>query len=121
MPKAVEYLSDDPESLFFGCPNFVWIGAVKAPIDILHPQAAEHANLMGCANRMTFQILFAEHENPHVLANTALHEVIHLINRDRAIGEFHEEHITDQMATGLCEFFLRNPEFCSWWQGLLNA
>lgn len=117
-----EYISNDENNLFYGCPRYVHVGSLRIELQVMGADTAMLGGLLGMAQPDHARIILAEHVHPHVLANTAIHEVIHCINRNRNItGHQDEEHITDQIATGLCDFRVLNPEFFSWWEALLHA
>lgn len=116
------FLSEDENSVFFGCPNSVIIGPYTFSIDIVDQDVANYSGLMGLMNFQETKIRFVDIQNPVMTADTAIHEVIHAINASRGVGNgASEETFTSQAATGLCEFWQRNPAFVAWWEALLHA
>lgn len=116
----IEFVTMNTDSIFYGCPKTVKIGPYRYTIEQMSPDAADLAGLYGCAIPGQSRILLAEGTSPEMLADTALHEIIHAINQSRGVGDGAKEEVfTSQASTGLCEFWQNNPEFVSWWEVLL--
>lgn len=115
-----DFIDVEEGSLFYGCPRHVFVGSMRIEIHVMNGDVAMVGGLMGMAQPDNGRLYLAQHEHPQALANTAIHEVIHCINRNRSVRDGDsEEHVTDQIATGLCDFRVFNPLFFLWWEELL--
>lgn len=102
-------------------PKTVFIGPYTVAIEALDAADASADGTYGHFNPNNMKIRVNFEGSLQVVANTVLHEVIHAINWSMGTGDDStEEQFTRQCANGLCEFWLRNPEFCKWWAKMLT-
>lgn len=109
--------------LYKEMPKKVRIGYSTFEVKVMPEEHGEIAGLCGTSHGIKQLITISEGMVPQQVANTLLHEVIHMIHftyglmsRDNPT----EEEYTNLTANGLCQFWQDNPKAMDWMQKALK-
>ena len=96
-------------------PTSIKVGAVDYSIEELPPDVGREAKLLGDSDTLMSNIRLDFSKNRCVVANTLLHEILHVLWDLHSISHKDgEERIIESMSNGLAAVFRDNPKLTQW-------
>lgn len=101
---------------FKGMPTSVRVGYATVKVEAIEDNHADLAGIAGATFPFRQIIYLREGMSAQQVANTFIHEVLHVIHFVYGVdSECDEETFTNLGANGICAFWQDNPAACAWW------
>ncbi len=117
LPKTAKSVRAKPlHDPFKGMPTQVRVGYATVDVELIEDNHADMAGIAGATMPFRQKIFIRENMTAQQVANTFIHEVIHVIHFVYGVdSDCDEETFTNLGANGLCAFAQDNPEAMAWW------